>query len=132
MCQNELALRNTSLTDETLHIVVRGDLAAVDAVSEAAIGVAIEAPSDALGLVPFVGYAERIQEVVLFPQPAIDTGFDLAGVHHGHLVAFFGFDRQTQLTGSRNMLLVRVVIRPRQVLHVHLVVAAPAQSVRRL
>lgn len=86
MGQDEFALRNTHLTDETLHLVVRGDLAAVDTVPEAAVGVAIEAPGDALGLVPLVGYTECIQEVVLFPQPAVDTGFDLAGIDHRDLV----------------------------------------------
>ena len=42
----------------------------------------------------------------------------MTGIDYGHLVAFFGLDRQAQLPA------------PGEVLHVHLVVAAPAQSVR--
>ena len=106
MSQDKLPFCDAHLTDETLHLVVRGDFATIDAVPEAAIGVAIEAPGYALGLVPLVGYTERIQEVVLFPQPAIDTGFDLTGIDHRDLVPRRSLDGQTQLTGSRNMLLV--------------------------
>lgn len=77
MCQNEFASRNTNLAHKALHLVLGRDLTVVDDVTEDAVSIAVGTSGHSFRLVPFVGLAESIQQVILSPEPPVDSGLDL-------------------------------------------------------
>ena len=111
--------QDANFADETLQGVFGGDLTPVDAVGEAAVGIAAAAGGDTHRLlVPLVGHAEGVHQVRLAPEPAVHARFDLPAVLHRDDMSFGRQDGEPQLAT------------PRQVLHVHLVLPAQPAGVR--